>query len=101
MNNELKKVVIYARVSSERQAEKDLSIPAQIKALKKFAMDRGWEVISEYIDEAESARTANRPAFQEMIEAAKKRKHLLMLSWFGSSLGLLGTERIQFCINPC
>jgi site-specific DNA recombinase len=74
MNNEMKKVAIYARVSSERQAEKDLSIPAQIKALKKFTMDRGWEVISEYIDEAESARTANRPAFQEMIEAAKKKE---------------------------
>jgi site-specific DNA recombinase len=74
MSNEMKKVAIYARVSSERQAEKDLSIPAQIKALKKFAMDRGWEVISEYIDEAESARTANRPAFQEMIEAAKKKE---------------------------
>ena len=37
------RVAIYARVSSERQAEKELSIPAQIKALKKYALDREWE----------------------------------------------------------
>ena len=67
------RVAIYARVSSERQAEKDLSIPAQIKSLKKYAFDREWDVVAEYVDEAESARTANRPAFKEMIAAAKRK----------------------------
>jgi site-specific DNA recombinase len=73
MNTETKRAAIYARVSSERQAEKDLSIPAQIKALKKFALERNWDIVAEYVDEAESARTANRPAFKEMIAAAKKK----------------------------
>ena len=68
------KIALYARVSSERQAEKDLSIPAQIKSLKKYALDHDWDVVAEYIDEAESARTANRPAFQKMIAAAKQRE---------------------------
>jgi site-specific DNA recombinase len=83
MENHAKKVVIYARVSSERQAEKDLSIPAQTKALKKYALDRGWDVINEYVDEAESARTANRPAFKEMIAASKNkdRPFDLILVW--------------------
>ena len=70
---ETKKAAIYARVSSERQAEKDLSIAAQIKALQKYALERGWDVIGEYIDEAESARTANRPAFKDMIAMARKK----------------------------
>ena len=65
------RVAIYARVSSERQAEKELSIPAQIKALKKYALDREWEVTAEFVDEAESARSANRPAFKRMITACK------------------------------
>ena len=65
------RVAIYARVSSERQAEKDLSIPAQIKALKRYAFKQKWDVVGEYVDEAESARSANRPAFKEMIAAAK------------------------------
>ena len=65
------RVAIYARVSSERQAEKDLSIPAQLKALMRYAFNRKWDVVTEYVDEAESARSANRPAFKEMITAAK------------------------------
>jgi len=65
---------IYARVSSEKQAEKDLSIPAQLKALRRYALERGWEIVSEYIDEAESAKSASRPAFQEMVAAAKKKE---------------------------
>ncbi len=65
------RVAIYARVSSERQAEKDLSIPAQLKALKSYAIKREWDVVAEYMDEAESARSVNRPAFKEMITAAK------------------------------
>ena len=73
MVNNLGRAAIYARVSSERQAEKDLSIPAQIKALKKYALERGWDVVKEYVDEAESARTANRPAFKEMIAMAKNK----------------------------
>ena len=67
------RIAIYARVSSERQAEKDLSIPAQVKALKKYALNRQWDVVAEYIDEAESARSANRPAFKDMIAAAKSK----------------------------
>jgi site-specific DNA recombinase len=61
------RVVLYARVSSEKQAEKDLSISAQLKALRKYALERGWDIYKEFIDEAESARSANRPAFKEMI----------------------------------
>ena len=67
------RVAIYARVSSERQADKDLSIPAQLKVLKKYALGRGWDVVAEYVDEAERARSANRPAFKDMIASAKNR----------------------------
>jgi site-specific DNA recombinase len=67
------RVTLYARVSSERQAEKDLSIAAQLKALRKYAVEHGWEVHREFVDEAESARSVNRPAFKEMIALAKQR----------------------------
>ncbi len=65
--------VLYARVSSDKQAEKDLSIPAQLKSLRQYALARKWNVVKEFIDEAESARTADRPAFQEMIAEAKQK----------------------------
>ena len=66
-------VVLYARVSSEKQAEKDLSLPAQLKALREYALKRNWTIVEEYVDEAESARTADRPAFQKMIAATKQK----------------------------
>ena len=66
-------IVLYARVSSEKQAENDLSISAQLKALRNYAIKNEWTVYREFVDEAESARTANRPAFQEMIARAREK----------------------------
>lgn len=67
------KAALYARVSSEKQADKDLSIPAQLKAMRDYAIRREWDIVQEYVDEAESARTADRPKFQEMISSAKQK----------------------------
>ena len=67
------KVVLYARVSSEKQAEKDLSIKAQIKELKIYAERKNFDIVDIFIDEAKSARTANRPDFQKMISIAKQK----------------------------
>ena len=77
------KVVLYARVSSEKQAENDLSISAQLKALRKYAAERDCEVLREFVDEAQSARSADRPAFQEMIALAKQRRKVFdsILVW--------------------
>ena len=66
-------VALYARVSSEKQAENDLSIASQLKALRNYAQKNGWTIFKEFVDEAESARSANRPAFQEMIAYARRK----------------------------
>jgi site-specific DNA recombinase len=67
------KVAIYARVSSDSQ-DVDLSISAQLRALRDYADKHNYQIIREYVDEAESGRTADRPAFREMI-ALVKTKH--------------------------
>jgi site-specific DNA recombinase len=64
---------VYLRCSADRQAEKDLSIPAQRDACRAAARARGWEVVAEYEDAAESARTDDRPAFREMVAAARSK----------------------------
>ena len=66
------KVAIYARVSSERQ-DIDLSISAQLKALREYASRNGHAVVKEYVDEAESGRSIERPAFKQMIVAARQK----------------------------
>ncbi len=57
----------YARVSSDRQ-DVDLSVSAQLRALKDYARANGYSVARQYVDEAESGRVADRPQFREMIE---------------------------------
>jgi len=76
------KVALYARVSSEKQ-DVDLSISAQLKSLRDYAIKNGHEVVREFIDEAESGKTTARPAFREMISAARrsKRPFDLILVW--------------------
>ena len=64
---------LYARVSSDRQ-DVDLSVAAQLRALKDYARANGYSVTREYVDEAESGRVADRPQFREMIEEGSQPK---------------------------
>ena len=64
-------VALYARVSSDRQ-DVDLSVAAQLRALRDHAHKNGYIVVREYVDEAESGRVADRPEFRKMIDAAGK-----------------------------
>ena len=66
------KVAVYARVSSERQ-DTDLSISAQLRALREYAARNHHHVVKEYIDEAESGRSIDRPGFKQMIVAARQK----------------------------
>lgn len=70
-------VVTYCRVSSDEQAFKDLSIPAQRKQLTRWVEERAdHRVLKEFVDEGESAYApANkRPGFCEMVAFCRKNK---------------------------
>lgn len=67
------KAAIYARVSSDSQ-DVDLSLSSQLKALHEYAVRNDYEVVREFVDEAESGRTASRPAFKEMIALANLKE---------------------------
>ena len=64
---------LYARVSSERQ-DVDLSVAAQLRALRDYAERNGYLVVREYVDEAESGRIADRPQFSRMLDEAGKQE---------------------------
>lgn len=64
-------VVLYARVSSDRQADKGLSIPAQLRALHRFCDENGHVVVREFLDEGLSGTTDRRPGFLDMIRFCK------------------------------
>ena len=64
------RAVIYARYSCDNQRYE--SISAQLRSCRIYCEDRGYEIIGEYIDEAQSGTSANRTAFQEMVRDVKK-----------------------------
>ena len=65
------KAVIYARYSSDNQREE--SIEGQIRECTAFAEKNGITILRHYIDRAYSAKTDNRPEFQNMIKDSNKK----------------------------
>ncbi len=65
--------VTYQRVSTKEQATKGgrdegFSIPAQRQANARKAEDLGARIVAEFVDAGESARSADRPDLQRMLE---------------------------------
>ena len=73
------KAVIYARYSSDNQREE--SIEGQLRECKAFAEKNGITILREYIDRAFSAKSDNRPAFQEMIKDSSKKLFDMIIVW--------------------
>lgn len=65
------RVIVYARVSTTRQADHDLSIPDQLAHAERYCSDRGHIITGQYIDAGASARDENRPEFQRMLADVK------------------------------
>jgi site-specific DNA recombinase len=61
------RAIIYLRVSTGKQAEKDLSIPDQRKQLRAHCKHHAYSIVGEYKD-AKSGRNDKRAGFQEMID---------------------------------
>jgi DNA invertase Pin-like site-specific DNA recombinase len=66
--DQILRVFVYARVSTAEQAERDLSIPAQIDAMKKYTSQRGYEIVGSYVEPGASGTDDNRKIFRRMME---------------------------------
>lgn len=62
-----KTAIIYARVSTGRQAEEGVSVESQISSAHKKADQLEASVVKVFTDEGISGRTSRRPAFQDAI----------------------------------
>ncbi|WP_356948087.1 recombinase family protein [Dehalococcoides mccartyi] len=65
------RIAIYARVSTEGQADEEVPINGQIDECRKFAAEKGWEVTEVFTDAGFSGRTDDRPSFRRMIDIIK------------------------------
>ncbi|MHB8636729.1 MAG: recombinase family protein [Fimbriimonadaceae bacterium] len=59
--------IAYIRVSSQRQVTDGNSLTVQKNLVARFAAIRGFTLRHTYVEEAESAKTDNRPVLQKML----------------------------------
>ncbi len=81
----IKRAVIYARVSTDEQAEKGYSLPSQIEACKKYAVDNGYEIIAEFSDDY-SGREINRPGLNALRQLLGTDKVDALIVYSGDRL---------------
>jgi len=72
----MKRIAIYARVSTT-----DQSTESQLLDLRRYTRERGWTIFKEYCDNGISGTKDSRPALNELMDSAKKRKFDVVLVW--------------------
>lgn len=73
-----KKCAIYARVSTNNGQQ---SPDMQLRALHEYCEARGLTVYREYVDEGISGAKDSRPALNELMDDARKRKFDIACVW--------------------
>lgn len=70
------KIALYTRVSTQ-----DQSVDMQITELRRYCEQRGFQIYKEYSDRGVSGTKDKRPALDELMSDAKKRKFDAVLCW--------------------
>lgn len=64
--------VTYARVSTEKQADRELSIPAQQQAMREYATRQGWTILEDFVEPGVSGRSAERPVLRRLMSRCRQ-----------------------------
>jgi site-specific DNA recombinase len=70
------KVVIYTRVSTEEQAKGGTSLAGQRATCLEYCERQGYKVAKVFVEEGESAKTANRTELKAMLEYCRAAKDI-------------------------
>lgn len=68
------KAVIYCRVSTKEQAEEGNSLATQERNCREYASKYGYEISQVFIEEGESAKTADRTELQKLLRFCADKK---------------------------
>lgn len=79
-----RRVAIYARVST---ANKGQDVGLQLDELRAVALQRGWVVVDEFVDDGVSGTKERRPALDRMLEACRTGKVDVVATWKLDRLG--------------
>lgn len=83
MQTQQKKAVIYCRVSTKEQVEEGNSLVTQEKNCREYAAKNGYEILSVFIEQGESAKTADRTELKKLMAfcTAKKNKVTAVIAY--------------------
>jgi len=89
----MKKVAIYARVSTDKQ-----STDNQLRELRTIADKNGWELVNEFIDEGISGAKGRdkRPQFNALMKSAVRREIDVVMAWSVDRLGRSLQHLVEF-----
>ena len=65
----MKRVAIYTRVSTS-----DQTCDNQLRDLREYCRARGWDHVTEYVDEGVSGTMDRRPALDQLMTVVKRRQ---------------------------
>jgi DNA invertase Pin-like site-specific DNA recombinase len=72
------KCALYARVSTSGKGQ---DTEVQARELREYAARRNWTIVEEFSDSGFSGAKESRPALDEMMKAARRRKFDVVLCW--------------------
>src|SRR5687768_8551127 len=76
------RVGVYARVSTSEQTCEN-----QLLELRRYVEARGWTIFKEYVDEGVSGAKDRRPALDQLVTDAKRRRFDVLVCWRLDRLG--------------
>ena len=89
----MKKVAIYARVSTDKQTTEN-----QLRELRNIADKNGWELVNEFVDEGISGAKGRdkRPQFGALVKSAVRREVDVVMAWSIDRLGRSLQHLVEF-----
>ncbi len=76
------KPALYLRTSTDEQHTEN-----QLPELERYVAARGWTVHHQYVDQGVSGAKASRPAFDEMMADARRKRFDVVVIWSFSRFG--------------
>ncbi|MGE7271524.1 recombinase family protein [Brevibacillus panacihumi] len=79
-NNQIPRVAVYLRVSTEEQRKEGFSLAAQEDILKGYCESKGFEIYDVYNDGGYSGKDFNRPDMQRLLRDSRNHKFDIVLA---------------------
>ena len=75
------RVAVYARVSTQEQAEKGTSLESQSEQLEAFCKAQRWEIFNHYVDSGFSGKDDKRPGLESLRRDAASGYFEKVIAW--------------------